>query len=116
MVCIDNFCGRFHRAIFRGALNFLELYYHKTGSQDEEVVYGDAGYQRIEKRPEMAGKTAEFRTAMRPGKRRQLSNTPADRLIESCERAKAHIRAKVEHPFRVNQAAVGFSENEVLWH
>ena len=36
---------------------------------DEQVVYGDAGYQGIGKRPEMAGKTTEFRVAMRPGKR-----------------------------------------------
>jgi len=33
------------------------------------VVYGDAGYQGIAKRPEMAGKTMDFRVAMRPGKR-----------------------------------------------
>jgi IS5 family transposase len=34
---------------------------------DEEVVYADARYQGIAKRPEMAGKTTEFRVAMRPG-------------------------------------------------
>ena len=34
---------------------------------DEEVVYGDAGYQGVAKRPEMAGTAAEFRMAMRPG-------------------------------------------------
>ena len=39
---------------------------------DEEVVYDDAGYQGIGKRPEMAGKTTELRVAMRPGKRRAL--------------------------------------------
>jgi IS5 family transposase len=31
---------------------------------DEEMVYGDAGYQGIAKRPEMAGKTTEFRPIM----------------------------------------------------
>ena len=35
---------------------------------DEEVVYGDGGYQGIGKRAEMEGKPAEFRMAMRPGK------------------------------------------------
>jgi IS5 family transposase len=34
---------------------------------DEEVIYGDAGYQGIAKRPDMADKTTEFRVAMRPG-------------------------------------------------
>ncbi len=33
---------------------------------DEEVVYGDAGYQGIAKRPEMARKESEFRVVMRP--------------------------------------------------
>jgi IS5 family transposase len=33
----------------------------------EEVVYGDAGYQGIARRPEMAGKRVEFRVAIRPG-------------------------------------------------
>jgi IS5 family transposase len=64
-------------------------------------VYGDAGYQGIAKRPEMAGKTTEFRVAMRPGKRRDLQDTPEGRLKDLIETAKAHIRSKVEHPFRV---------------
>ena len=68
---------------------------------DEEVVYGDAGYQGIAKRPEMSGAAAEFRVAMRPGKRRALPNTPDGKLQDLIETAKAHIRAKVEHPFRV---------------
>jgi len=34
--------------------------------EDEELVYGDAGYKGIEKRPEMAGKSTTFRVAMRP--------------------------------------------------
>ena len=68
---------------------------------DEEVVYGDAGYQGIAKRPELVGKTMEFRVAMRPGKRRVLPDTPDGRLEDLIETAKAHVRAKVEHPFRV---------------
>jgi IS5 family transposase len=68
---------------------------------DEEVVYGDAGYQGIAKRPEMSGAAAEFRVAMRPGKRRALPDTPDGKLQDLIETAKAHIRAKVEHPFRV---------------
>jgi hypothetical protein len=39
--------------------------------------------------------------AMRPGKRRVLPDTPEGRLDDLVETAKAHIRAKVEHPFRV---------------
>ena len=39
----------------------------------QSVVDGDACHQSIAKRPEMAGKTTEFRVAMRPGKRRGLT-------------------------------------------
>jgi IS5 family transposase len=80
---------------------------------DEEVVYGDAGYQGIEKRPEMAGTAMEFRVAMRPGKRRVLPNTPDGRLLDLVEVAKAHVRAKVEHPFRVIKQQWGFQKTRL---
>jgi IS5 family transposase len=47
---------------------------------DEEVVYVDAGYQGIAKKPEITGKTVEFRVSMRPGKRRALTDTPDGRM------------------------------------
>ena len=80
---------------------------------DEEVVYGDAGYQGIAKRPEMAGKATEFRVAMRPGKRRALPDTPDGRLQDLIETAKAHIRSKVEHPFRVIKQQFGFQKTRL---
>jgi transposase, IS5 family len=43
---------------------------------EEEVVYGNANYHGIAKKPEMAGKATEFTVAMRPGKRRALPDTP----------------------------------------
>jgi len=54
---------------------------------DEEVVYGDAGYQGIAKRSEMAATAADFRVAMRPGKRRVLPDTPEGRLQDLIETA-----------------------------
>ena len=80
---------------------------------DEQVVYADAGYQGIAKRPEMAGKTMEFRVAMRPGKRRLLPDTPDGRLQDLIETAKAHIRSKVEHPFRVIKQQFGFQKTKL---
>jgi IS5 family transposase len=80
---------------------------------EEEVVYGDAGYQGIEKRAEMAGKSTTFRVAMRPGKRRVLPDTPDGRLLDLVETAKAHIRAKVEHPFRVIKEQFGFRKTRL---
>lgn len=79
----------------------------------ETVVYADAGYQGIEKRPEMKGKGIGFRVAMRPGKRRALPDTPEGRLEDLVETAKAHIRAKGEHPFRVIKRQFGFQKTRV---
>jgi IS5 family transposase len=76
----------------------------------EEVVYGDAGYQGIAKRPDMAGKTTEFRVAMRPGKRRILPDTPDGRLQDLIETAKAHIRSKGEYRFRVIKQRFGIQK------
>jgi IS5 family transposase len=80
---------------------------------DEEVVYGDAGYQGIAKQPEMACNTTEFRLAMRPGKRRILPDTPDGRLQDLIETAKAHIRSKGEHPFRVIKQQLGFQKTRL---
>ena len=80
---------------------------------EETVVYADAGYQGIEKRPEMEGKGIGFRVAMRPGKRRALPDTPEGRVDDLIETAKAHIRAKVEHPFRVMKRQFGFQKTRL---
>jgi hypothetical protein len=75
---VDKDSGLIHSVVTTAA----ELLYG-----DEEVVYGDAGFQGIAKRPEMAGKSTEFRVAMRPGKRRALPNTPDGRLQDLTETA-----------------------------
>ena len=80
---------------------------------EETVVYADAGYQGIEKREEMQGRGICFRVAMRPGKRRVLPDTPEGRLDDLVETAKAHIRAKGEHPFRVIKQQFGFQKTRL---
>jgi transposase, IS5 family len=61
----------------------------------------------------MAGTAAELRVAMRPGKRRALPDTPDGRLQDLIEAAKAHVRAKVEHPFRVIKQQFGFQKTRL---
>lgn len=68
---------------------------------DETDVFGDAGYQGVEKREENLELPVTWHVAMRPGKRKQLPGTPLGELMEEVEQAKASIRAKVEHPFHV---------------
>ena len=74
----------------------------------ESVVFGDAGYQGIEKRPEATADVI-WHVAMRPGKRKALNKeNETDALIDQAEKLKAGIRATVEHPFRVIKRQFGF--------
>ena len=74
---------------------------------EETEAWGDAGYQGAAKRPDAKG-GVRWNIAMRPGKRRQLDKTKrGEQLTDQLERIKASIRAKVEHPFRVNKRQFG---------
>ena len=69
---------------------------HEVLHGDEETVHGDAGYQGVGKREENRDADVDWRTAMKPGRRRQLDKEGPE---EAAEKAKASVRAKVEHPF-----------------
>lgn len=68
---------------------------------EERDVFGDAGYTGIEKRPEVQGLQVNWQVAMKRGKRKALEDGERKTLIESLEKTKAQIRARVEHPFHV---------------
>ncbi|GAB3626224.1 hypothetical protein PTE30175_02218 [Pandoraea terrae] len=81
---------------------------HALVHGEETDVFGDAGYQGVEKRDETQDIDANWHVAMRPGKRRALDKgTPMGELRDELERVKARIRAKVEHPFRVIKRQFG---------
>ena len=74
----------------------------------ERMVFADAGYRGIEKRPD-ATPQVRWHVAMRPGKRKALDKSnAADALLEAAEKLKAGVRAKVEHPFRVIKRQFGY--------
>ena len=57
----------------------------------ESVVFADAGYQGVEKRPGAKAGIA-WHIAMRPGKRRKLDKTDeADALLDQAEKLKAGV-------------------------
>ena len=68
---------------------------------DETDVFGDAGYQGVEKREENLELPVTWHEAMRPSQRRALAKTTEGEWLEYLEHTKASIRAKVEHPFHV---------------
>jgi IS5 family transposase len=70
----------------------------------ETDVFADSGYRGVEKRKEVQAKHPQvnWHIAMMPGKRKALKkDTPMGAILDKLEQAKARIRAKVEHPFRV---------------
>lgn len=81
---------------------------------DDEVVYGDAGYLGIEKRPEIAEdenkSKIDYRINQRPGKVKNLPEGLAQEWQRYLEYQKSSIRAKVEHPFHIIKNTFGFSK------
>lgn len=77
---------------------------------NEKVVFGDAGYQGVEKREENLNTEVQWEVAMRPGKRKTLPDTPIGRLKEQIEQIKASVRAKVEHPFHIVKNLFGMKK------
>ena len=78
---------------------------------EETDVFADAGYQGVAKRDDTQDIEANWHVAMRPGKRRALDkSTPMGAILDKLEQAKARIRAKVEHPFRVIKRQFGYTK------
>ena len=74
----------------------------------ETDVFADSGYQGVGKRVETQDIQVHWHVAMRPGKRKVLDkSTPMGAILDKLEQAKARIRAKVEHPFRVIKRQFG---------
>ena len=80
---------------------------HELLHGGEESVHGDAGYQGVGKRPENRDAAVDWQTAMKPGKRRALDKSGPE---EAAEKAKASVRAKVEHPFLYVKRHFGYAK------
>ncbi|NIA55063.1 IS5 family transposase [Massilia sp. TW-1] len=74
---------------------------HNLLHGDEKMVFGDSGYQGADKRPENADKAVIWHIAMKRSVRKAMKKNPLGRAKEKLEKAKASVRAKVEHPFHV---------------
>lgn len=76
---------------------------------DDEILYADAGYQGVEKRPEITKdehcSKIEWRVAARKGRLKTMADH--DRHQQSRQ---AGVRAKVEHPFLVIKRDFGFTK------
>jgi IS5 family transposase len=78
---------------------------------EENMVSGDAGYTGVEKRAEHAGRQVVWQIAARRSTYKQLSKRSAlYKAKRKIEKAKAQVRAKVEHPFRVIKRQFGYTK------
>jgi len=82
--------------------------------QDDEVVYGDAGYHGIEKREEIMNdpqkSEIDYRINERAGKVKRLPEGPCREFEQELERRKSSVRSKVEHPFRIVKMLFGYKK------
>lgn len=78
---------------------------------EENVICGDAGYTGVEKRPEHQGRQLIWQVAARRRTYQQLSKRSAlYKAKRKIEKAKAQVRAQVEHPFRVIKCQFGYTK------
>ena len=75
----------------------------------ENMVGADAGYTGIEKRPEHEGREVIWQIEVRRSTYKKLGKRSAlYKAKRRIEKAKAQIRAKVEHPLRVIKHQFGY--------
>lgn len=69
----------------------------------EKSGHGDAGYQGVEKRPEIIARApgVRWQVAVRRSKLKAMAEGKRKALVQALETAKAQLRATVEHPFHV---------------
>ncbi|WP_312289542.1 IS5 family transposase [Stutzerimonas nitrititolerans] len=108
---VDDESGLVHSVVVTAANVADVTQVDKLLHGDENVVCADAGYTGVEKRPEHEGRQAIWQVAARRSTYKKLDKRSllykAKRKIE---KAKAQVRAKVEHPFRVIKRQFGYAK------
>ncbi|UWD90715.1 IS5 family transposase [Ralstonia pseudosolanacearum] len=100
-VGVDAASGLVHSVVGPAANESDVSQAHALLHGHEEHAFGDAGYTGVEKRDEMQGKSVKWQVAVKRGKIKAMREGIVKDLLIAVERAKAQIRARVEHPFHV---------------
>jgi IS5 family transposase len=74
----------------------------------EKIVHADAGYTGADKR--VTRKKLKWAIAARRGKLNAMPDGRKKQRLLAAEKAKASIRARVEHPFRVIKRQFGYAK------
>jgi len=98
---VDAASGLVHSVVGTAANESDVSQAHAMLHGHEKHAFGDAGYTGVEKRDEMQGKSVKWQVAVKRGKIKSMRDGIVKDLLIAVERAKAKIRARVEHPFHV---------------
>jgi IS5 family transposase len=110
---VDADSGLVHSVVTTAANAHDVTQAHALLHGEETDVFADSGYRGVEKREEIQARhpKVNWHIAMMPGRRKALDkSTPMGALLDKLEQAKARIRAKVEHPFRVIKRQFGYTK------
>ncbi|PKA67321.1 IS4 family transposase /IS5 family transposase [Pseudomonas baetica] len=106
---VDDESGLVHRVVGTAANVADVTQVDKLLHGAENVVCADAGYTGVEKRTEHDGREVIWQIAARRSTYKKLGKRSAlYKAKRKIEKAKAQVRAKVEHPFRVVKRQFGF--------
>jgi len=90
---------------------------HELLHGEEKEVFADAGYQGVEKREEIVAVASdvEWHIAAKRGKVRAMAEGLLKDLTVGLERAKAQVRARVEHPVASALRRCPSGKGSALW-
>jgi len=105
---VDTDSGLVHTVVTRAAneadIEVVDELLHGK----EKVVHADAGYTGADKR--VVRKTLTWKIAAKRGRLKAMPEGKEKDRLQVIETAKARIRARVEHPFRVLKRQFGFAK------
>ena len=104
---VDAETGLAHTVVTAPANEHDVTQAHRLLHGGESQVWGDSGYQGVEKRSENRDRTVDWEVMMKPGKRWRL---PPESEAALAERRKASVRAKAEHVFLYLKRHFGYAK------
>jgi IS5 family transposase len=113
---VDADSGLVHSVVCTAANESDIAHAHELLHGRETTVGADSGYTGLHKREEIVRAQREgalqagikWNIAMKPGKLRGMAEGPLKALTKICERIKARVRARVEHPYHVIKNLFGY--------
>ncbi|MNG03370.1 Transposase DDE domain protein [compost metagenome] len=108
---VDDESGLVHSVVVTAANVADVTQVDKLLHGEESVVRTDAGYTGVEKRQEHAGCQIIWQIAPRHSTYKKYGKRCAlYKAMRKIEKAKAQVRAKAEHPFRVIKRQFGYTK------